>query len=87
MDELNKYSDEEFEQIMRELEKPPNSLNEYDYCDVISERLKNNPPIPEDVLFLHDAVFMDGEHVPDVELNDPNLIAPKKIVPYGEWNK
>ena len=88
-------NNEEYEQILNELDNqlPPKVYDIEDmseYCKTITSRLLSHPPIPTDMLLLHDAVFLEGEHVaPNTKFEksiDLNLIPPK-IVPYGEWGK
>lgn len=69
--EMNmKYTEEEFQQILRDLdnENPVEYFDDYEYCQSITKRLRNHPPIAEDLLLLHDSVFIEGQKVTNNEL-------------------
>ena len=65
-------NDEDYERLLLEMNGllPPNSADIDEYCKSISKRLKSLPPIPKDLLHLHDAVFPDNEEVNSVEIKN-----------------
>ena len=74
---MSELTDKEFEETLRELDNilPPKvhdieNMNEY--CKSIKSRLLNHPPIPLDMLLLHDAVFMEGEFVSGSDIVKPS---------------